>query len=348
MLRVSATPARRFAVFALAAFFMAGAADFAPPTRAAAPQTKEKKEKKAKKGGKMSPNAPAENGTPALWSDPGDVSSRDLYWGIGGTDKAPKPPFTFAKEDVTGTNPKIKVVDANGVKWNVKFDEEVHAEVAASRLVWACGYMVEESYFVPSAKVEGVTGLGRAKKFVGADGSISNAMFEKRPDTIARRAANWSWDSNPFRSSKELSGLAMLAVLLNNWDAKVTNNNVLGMYDADGGVKDWYIVADWGGTFGKMGGFMSHSKWDMDAYGKQAFVDGVSGSTLKLNYSGKGGSLFKAVPVEHARWFAGILGQLSDEQIRQAFKAAGASQTEEQGFATRIRQKINELKAAVR
>ncbi len=47
--------------------------------------------------------------------------------------------------------------------------------------------MVEESYFVPSGKVSGVTGLGRAKKFVGANGSISNAMFEKRPDHIARR-----------------------------------------------------------------------------------------------------------------------------------------------------------------
>jgi len=196
--------------------------------------------------------------------------------------------------------------------------------------------------------VNGVTGLGRAKKFVGSDGSFTNAMFEKRPDTIARRAINWDWDSNPFRGTKELSGLALLAVLLNNWDAKTTNNNVLGMFAGDGTtVHDWYIVADWGGTLGKMGGFMSHSKWDLDAFNKQGFVDGVSGSSLRLNYSGKGGSILKAVPVEHARWFAGLASQLTDAQIREAFRAAGASDVDGQGFTSRIRSKINELKSAV-
>lgn len=302
-----------------------------------------------KKTKAVSANAPQTKGTPAMWTDRGKVSSLDLTWGIGGgSDSAPKAPYTFVKEDVTGTNPKIKVTDANGVLWNVKFDEEVHAEVACSRLAWACGYMVEESYYVPSAKIAGVTGLGRAKKFVGADGSISSAMFEKRPDTIARRATPWSWDSNPFVGTKELSGLAILAVMLNNWDAKVDNNNVLGMYDEDGTtVKEWYIVADWGGTLGKMGSFMSHSKWDLGAYQKQAFLDGVSGDRLRLHYTGKGGRILKEVPVEHARWFAGIVGELSDHQLHDAFRAGGATDAEVEGFSARLRQKISELKTAV-
>ena len=96
-----------------------------------------------------------------------------------------------------------------------------------------------------------------------------------------------------------------------------------------------------------MGGVFSHSKWDLDAYQKQGFIDGVSGSSVKLAYSGKGGSILNSVPVEHARWFAGLAGQLSDEQIRQAFKAAGASDAETSGFTARIRQKISELKRAV-
>ena len=306
-------------------------------------QKKKDKKKKVK-----NPNAPQTTGTPAIWDDPGDVASRDLYWGIGSEEEAPKPPFTFVKEDTSGTNPKIRVTDANGATWNMKFDEEVNAEIASSRLAWAVGYMVEESYFVPSGRVDGVSGLGRAGKFVGRDGSFRNAMFEKRPDDVARRAINWDWDSNPFRGTKELSGLAILAVMLNNWDAKTTNNNVLGMFEEDGSVKEYYIVADWGGTFGKMGGVFSHSKWDLDAYRKQEFIDGVSGNQLKLNYSGKGGNILKAVPLEHARWFAGLVGQLSDEQIRQAFRAAGASDAEVSGFSARLREKINELKAAAR
>jgi hypothetical protein len=305
------------------------------------------KGKKGKKGKKeVSTAAPQTAGTPILWQSRGDVSSLNLFWGIGSEESLPKPPFTFDKEDMTGTNPKIKVIDANGNKWNVKFDEEVNAEVAASRLVWACGYMVEESHFVRSGKAIGVRGLTRAKKFVGSDGSFTNAMFEKRPDTIARRNIRWNWDSNPFRGSKELSGLAILNVMLNNWDAKIDNNNVLGMYgDDEQKVYDWYVQSDWGGTFGQSGGYFSHTKWDLMDYSKQAFIDGVSGGTVKLHYSGKMGSGLKSIPIEHAKWFAGIVGQLSDDQIRDAFKAAGATDQEVSGFTARFRQKINELKA---
>ncbi len=312
-----------------------------------ASETNSKKSGKGKNSAdKAAAAAAMPKGQAILWKGHTDLGQVNLYWGVGGEAGVPKAPFTFVKEDVTGTNPKVKVVDANGVKWNVKFDEEVHAEVAASRLVWACGYMVEASYFVPSTKIIGVTGLGRAKKFVGSDGSITNAMFENRPDTIARRNIRWTWDSNPFVGTKEFSGLAILNVLLNNWDAKVDNNNVLGMYGDDNQVYEWYVQSDWGGTFGKMGGVFSHTKWDVNDYSKQAFISGVSGGSLKLNYSGKMGSSLKSVPVEHAKWFAGIIGQLTDEQIRDAFKAAGANDQEIVAFSARIRHKINELKAA--
>ncbi|MFN0084623.1 MAG: hypothetical protein ACKVX9_04480 [Blastocatellia bacterium] len=310
----------------------------------AAPQ-KSKESKKDKKA-KKSTSAPVEEGTPALWQDRGDISTLNLFWGIGSQEEMPKPPFQFDKEDMTGTNPKIKVIDANGMKWNMKFDEEVHAEIACSRLVWACGYMVEESYFVPSGRVEGVTGLSRAKKFIGSNGAFTSAMFEKRPDDIARRRNNWDWDKNPFAGTKELSGLAMISFILSNWDAKVTNNNVLGMFDEGGAVKEWYIVADWGGTLGKTGGFTSHSKWDLADYSKQQFIDSASGGTIKFHYSGKMGSSLKVVPKAHAAWFAGIIGRLSDAQIRDAFKAAGSTQAEIDGFSAQIRKRINELKAA--
>lgn len=319
------------------------------PVQAVSPQKKDKDKdsKKDKKAGKVA-KAPTETGKPAMWEDRGDISRLNLTLGIGSQEGMPKPPFQFDKEDMTGTNPKIKVIDANGIKWNMKFDEEVHAEVACSRIVWASGYMVEESYYVASGKVNGVTGLSRAKKFVGSDGTFTSAMFEKRPEDIARRAINWTWDSNPFVGTKELSGLAMLNCLLSNWDAKSTNNNVLGMYAPDGSVKDWYLVADWGGTLGKTGGFTSHSKWDLADYSKQAFLDGVSGNKVRFHYSGKMGSSLKDIPKDHLQWFVGIIGQLTDSQIRDAFKAAGATQAETDGFSNQIRKRINEMKAAAR
>ena len=75
-------------------------------------------------------------------NDPIRVVYRPTLYPTRAEGEMPKPPFQFDKEDMTGTNPKIKIIDANGVKWNMKFDEEVHAEIACSRIVWACGFMV--------------------------------------------------------------------------------------------------------------------------------------------------------------------------------------------------------------
>jgi len=330
----------------LICFAVAGALTLSFANGNAAAQKKSKGSGEGKSTKKVAV-APTKSGTPAIWQSRGDISKLNLLLGIGSEEGKPKPPFKFFKEDTTGTNPKIKIFDANGVKWNIKFDEEVHAEVACSRIVWACGYMVEESYFVPSGKVSGVTGLGRAHKFIGKDGSFTNGMFEKRPDEIARRAVVWDWDKNPFVGTKELSGLAILNCLLSNWDAKPTNNNVLGMYDSNGGVKDWYLVADWGGTLGKAGGLLSRSKWDLADYSKQQFISGSKGNAVAFHYSGKM-SAMHTVPHEHAKWFVGILSQLSDNQLRDAFRAAGATPAEVDGFASQIRRRINDLQATVR
>jgi hypothetical protein len=58
------------------------------------------------------------------------------------------------------------------------------------------------------------------------------------------------------------------------------------------------------------------------------------------------GSSLKNMPREHVRWFAGVIGQLSDQQIQDAFRAAGATPAEISGFTGIIRKRINELKAA--
>jgi hypothetical protein len=162
---------------------------------------------------------------------------------------------------------------------------------------------------------------------VNANGAIRNALFEKRPDDVAHHKEPWSWSSNPFSGSREMSGLILLNVLVNNWDAKQTNNGVLSKFDKNGGVNDWYTVCDWGGTFGKYGSIFSHSKWNTSDFEKQSYVEGVNGNMLRLHYGGKmGGS--HSVPLEHARWFAGLANRLTDDQIRQAFKASGASESE--------------------
>ncbi len=51
-------------------------------------------------------------GPRVLWRDPGNIRNRDLYYGPGSRDLAPKPPFRFLKEDLEGGMPKFDVKDA--------------------------------------------------------------------------------------------------------------------------------------------------------------------------------------------------------------------------------------------
>ena len=53
------------------------------------------------------------------------VASRDMFYGAGGPDHAPRHmEFRFLEEDKSGSNPKYTVIDADGVKWKMKLDEE--------------------------------------------------------------------------------------------------------------------------------------------------------------------------------------------------------------------------------
>src|SRR3974377_1492498 len=89
--------------------------------------------------GKVKPKEAPANATPALWREPADIASRDLFYGPGGKEHAPRGTFTFVEEDAAGTNPKFDVVDGDGVKWRVKLGAEARPETAASRFVWGAG-----------------------------------------------------------------------------------------------------------------------------------------------------------------------------------------------------------------
>ena len=67
----------------------------------------------------------------------------------------PKAPFTYVREDPSGTQPKLFVRDAAGVTWNVKFGYEVHNESFCWRIVQACGYFAEPSFYIAEGQSNG-------------------------------------------------------------------------------------------------------------------------------------------------------------------------------------------------
>lgn len=284
-----------------------------------------------------------------LWTDPGPIASRDLFWGMGSAERAPQGPFAFVEEDGGGTQPKIVVTDARGVTWDVKFGEEAKAEVAANRFVWALGYPVEEMYFVATGIVKGVRDAGRAAKHLASEGNFMNARFRRHNDHIARSGEQWTLKENPFVGQKELSGFQILMTMLSNWDIGGTRNTkVLRVTLPDGSVERQFTATDLGATFGRMGGPLSdHSKWNLADYQKEGFIEKVEDGVVHLDYDGAASGVDR-VPLEHARWFAGLVSQLTEEQVRRAFEAAGATPQEIDGFSKRFLEKIGELQASVR
>jgi hypothetical protein len=293
-------------------------------------------------------------GTPVLWRDPGAIASRDLFWGTGSADRAPKAPFTFLSEDAGGTNPKIKVRDANEVEWSVKFSgteaykNEVHAEVAATRLVWALGYLAEENYFVDSGKIDKLGTLKRAASVVGADGSFQRARFERKDPSMQYTEHTWSFEANPFVGTRELSGLLILTAALHHWDLKHDNTAIVQVRRQDR-LEVLYLFSDLGSTFGKMEGLprvvSGRDRWNLEAYRAEPLVDAVRDGKVHLNHDGT--ASVEPVPLEHARWFATLAAQLTPDQVRRAFEAAGASADERDGFSARFLEKIRELQQAV-
>ena len=281
-----------------------------------------------------------------MWIDPGAIAARDLFWGMGSELRVPKPPFKFVEENTSGTQPKIVVTDVSGATWDVKFGPEAQAEVAASRFVHALGYFTEESYFLSAGKIDGVRGLKRAAEHVSPSGMFSRARFTRRDPAVVPLEEEWTFQQNPFAGTQELSGLLILMTMLNNWDIRGAANNEVIRFTTPGGAQERrYLVGDLGATFGRMGGPISNrSKWVLADYKSEGFIEKVEEGIVHLDYDGFDSKMDR-VPIAHARWFAALAAQLTPEQVRRAFLAAGASPEEVEGFSARFLEKVAQLSA---
>ena len=67
--------------------------------------------------------------------------------------------------------------------------------------------------------------LSRGSAYVVNQDTVTSARFEPRRP-VMRSAGEWGWNENPFRGTKHLSGLKVLMILLNNYDARSSNNEI--------------------------------------------------------------------------------------------------------------------------
>ena len=281
-------------------------------------------------------------GEAMLWREPTDIASRDLFLGSGGDEMKPDlSNVTFEKEEPSGYSVKYTVHDGAGKKWVVKLGNEARPETTANRLLWAVGYVTETVYLAPCAHIKGAPKPRKDVKRCEGDGFV-DARFEARGEGV-KRGDNWDWKANPFVTKRELNGLLVMMALLNNWDLKTANNVILQVAKPDGTTELQYVISDVGATFGKTGGPISHSRNEPEKYVKTKFVEGTNGDQIKFAYSGKQGNLFKQVSVADAKWIGGLLAQLSDKQIEDAFRAGDFTPEETQMLVAEVKERINQL-----
>jgi len=290
-----------------------------------------------------------------LWRDRVNIGSLNLLYGPGGKEHLPAGKFTFVKEDKEGTAPKFEIVDEQGVHWKAKLGEETKSETAATRLVWAAGYFTDEDYYLPHLLVEKMPKLDRGSQFVSKGGIVRGVRLERKVKGL-KKAGEWSWFKNPYVGTKEMSGLKIMMALMNNWDLKEVNNAI---YEEQGELPR-YVISDLGATFGRTGNPLVRSKNNLRDYSRTKFIQKVKPEQVDFFLSSrpffataidvpnyvtrtKMQSVAKHIPRTHAKWLGQLLGQLSIEQIRDCFRAAGYSPGEVAGFAKVVQGRIADL-----
>jgi hypothetical protein len=277
---------------------------------------------------------PAPSGTPVLWRKPNDISSRDLFLGPGGTSMRPDlRRLTFIKEEKGGYSKKYRVRDASGREWVAKIGKEAQSETSAIRLLWGVGYLTEVNYLVPRVRIPG-------------KGTFTNVRFEARPEEWDR-VGEWKWKRNPFLSTREYQGLKIMMALINNWDLKDSNNEIVQIRTTRGNELR-YIISDLGATFGHASTTpiiwrITRSRNNPKNYAKSDFLEKVKGNRVVLHFGGKNRGLMKDITVDDAVWMASWLSQLSDQQLRDAFRAANYTPDQVDLLTRTVRLRTSEL-----
>lgn len=300
---------------------------------------------------------------PVLWRNSEDISRRDLLYGPGSAQLAPVGPFRFVEEDKSGESPKFQVRDARGDLWTIKLGPEAQAETVATRLVWAVGYFAEEAYHFEEVRIGGLPKLSRGREYVDGD-IVRGARFEPKRASMTR-GEKWDWMNNPFDETRELSGLKILMILLNNFDARAENNRIIYV-NGPRGREARYYVTDLGATLGRAGGLGgTRTKNDLADFLSTKFVRGtdVRDGVVEFDYDTRPRGLghlsvlhpryyrgevkkekaMRGIPIVHARWIGGLLAQLSDEQLYDAFRAAHYSENVARSYVTALRERIDQL-----
>jgi hypothetical protein len=268
-----------------------------------------------------------------LWVQP--ATARDLYWGIGGKRLAPDPngSYTVIELKRGGFSRGYTLKDERGREWSAKFPPEASAEVAASRLLWGIGYHQPPVYYLAE---------WQATKANSPNPQLPARFRERAPDLNGLDSdGTWSYYSNPFVGTRQLNGLLTIHAMLGNSDLKDVQNATYVLKEPLEGVRRWYVARDIGQTFGRSGA-LDPPRGDPDVFEKTGFIRGVENGFVRFEYHGRHKALFERITPTDVRWVCERLSKLTDQQLQDAFRAAGYPQVTADRFIRTVKRKTAE------
>ena len=180
----------------------------------------------------------------------------------------------------------------------------------------------------------------------------------------SEKIGDWRWSDNLFTRQRELNGLRVIMALINNWDLKDENNAIYEeKHGASGTPELHYAVSDLGASFGTPGRSLTHSmsKGNLKAYQHSRFIHKKTSEYVDFYVPSRPALIYLATPKEYfsrvdmrwigrhiprsdAQWIGGLLAELSPDQIRDAFCAAGYTPAQVNAYALVVEKRIAELK----
>jgi hypothetical protein len=288
-----------------------------------------------------------------VWREPAQpIEDADLSRTAGDTRTLDTPVSAckFLPQPLSGTTPKFDCILPGGEVVKVKYGRtpEIHAELAATRLLAALGFGADRMYLVPRLRCHGCPrdpfrtyrALGLARMDEAYNRRLDYDAFtefewvsvERRLDAPAIAAPGvegWAFHElaaiDPAKGGApraHVDALRLMAAFLHHWDNKAENQRLVCLADLRESGQGpcpapLAVLNDVGATFGP-------SKVDLASWSARPVWSDVAGCGLSMKGMPHDGATFEDVRVteEGRRFLAEKLGRLSERQVRDLFAGA--------------------------
>jgi hypothetical protein len=269
------------------------------------------------------------------------------------------------------------------VKFGMGADSKSHSEVVSNRLLWAMGFRARHIYYVPSGMLDTFKAGdpkhpskhskmgGHLVKDANGRYHFSDVTFtEKEDDELAEKPWGYEDSSLPasITKSPQFTWLKIFDVMVGNWDTASKNHAIYYVKNSAGAIEAWYADKDVGTGYGNVhsgSGLVRKrpTRWKLGDYQKASFViwdrghpnTEVSGGVIHFDF-GVSPSMVHGQQVLDAcstvskadakAFVEQVLNKIPEAAIREAFRTAGATQPEIDGFTTAVLNRIQELRVA--